>query len=352
MRDVSPALRIHGQIYEGWTGVSVTRDIEQMAGVFQLSLRDKWAGMKSLGAVRPGLACSLSESDEPMVTGWLDSVEMSIAYEDHSITATGRDKTGDLIDCAAIHQGGSWDNQSIYAIATDLCRPFSVAVTANAPAAHETVKQFKLEESEKVFDAIERLCRIKGLLPTSTPAGALLLTSGDQATSSGASLRTGKDGNVLHAQATFNNAQRFATYIVKGQDSGLGLSDAAAATGPKGSTQDAGITRYRPLTVLAEDSVDAAACQKRAEWEASVRAGRARRLIATVQGWHHAGGLWRPLTLVDCEIPEVNLSARMLISAVTYSRNSEDGTTTELTLADPAAFAGLAMGEQDVAWGF
>ena len=352
MPDVTPALHIDGQIYEGWTSVEVTRDIERMAGAFRLQLTDRWPGNENNRAVKPGFACRLSERSETLVTGWIDSVDVSFDNSDHTISAVGRDKTGDLVDCAAIHAGGEWKNQTVAQIATDLCRPFGITAVAEAPEAHNMVATFKLEEGETAFAAIERLSRLKGLLCTSYTDGRLRLTTSAVATTTSATVKSGPNGNVLSATATFNHAERFSSYTIKGQDNAADFASPDVATAPAGKATDALITRYRPTTILAEDVVDAAACQKRAEWEASVRAGRARRLSVTVQGWYIDGALWRPLTLVDCEIPEVNLTGRMLVSAVTYTL-SDAGTTAALTLVDPAAFTGLAQPEAPAeSWGW
>ena len=343
MPDVTPALHIDGQIYEGWTSVEVTRDIERMAGAFRLQLTDRWPGIESKRAVKPGFECRLTEQNETLVTGWIDSVDVSFGSNDHTISAVGRDKTGDLVDCAAIHAGGEWKDQTVAQIATDLCRPFGITAVAEAPEARTTIGTFKLEEGETAFAAIERLSRLKGLLCTSFTDGRLRLTTATVANVTDAALKSGPDGNVLSATAAFNHAERFSSYTIKGQDSAADFASPDDATAPAGKAVDAIISRYRPTTILAEDVVDAAACQKRAEWEASVRAGRARRLSVTVQGWYIDGALWQPLTLVDCEIPEVNLTGRMLISAVPAS----------LTLADPAAFTGLVQPEAPAeTWGW
>ncbi len=350
MADANPELSINGEIYQGWTEVSVTRDIERMAGAFELKLTDKWPKIESLRAVKPGFACSLNNGNDTLVTGWLDAVDLAISTGDHTITAIGRDKTGDLIDCAAIHAGGEWADQTIEQIANDLCRPFAITVIAAAAAAREVIKKFKIEESETAFAAIERLCRIKGLLATSTPEGALLITSAQNASRITATLKDGIGGNLLAAQASFNHAERFSSYTVKGQDGGFDFAGGEDAASPKGVANDPAITRYRPTIVLAEETVDAAACEARAKWEASVRAGRARRLNVTVQGWNHAGGIWLPLRLISCDIEKVNLSGEMLISAVTH-KIGDGGTTTDLTLADPLAFTGLAVPET-TDWGW
>ncbi len=355
MSDVLPELHIDGKIYSGWTEVSVTRDIERMAGAFELKLTDKWPGIESARAVLPGEACRLTEAGDTLVTGWLDDVDFDLAAVDDTISAVGRDKTGDLVDCAAIHAGGGWNDQPLHGIANDICKPFGITVQSDTSEARENIRRFQLEDSETAFAAIERLCRIKGVLPTSTPAGVLLLTSAERATRSGATLRHGDGGNVMAVKARFSHSQRFSKYIVKGQNAGFDEVYGDDASAPKGEATDAGIARYRPTIIQAEDSVDAGACERRAKWEASVRRGRGRRATVTVQGWRHRSDLWRPLTLVDCEIPKLNLSAEMLISAVTYSLSEQDGTTAELTLADPAAFTGLAIGENpddEPVWGW
>lgn len=352
MPDANPSLIINGEIYEGWTEVSVTRDIERMSGAFELKLTDKWPNLERLRAVKPGFECTLNNGSDRLVTGWLDAVDVSISTGDHTITAIGRDKTGDLVDCAAVHAGGEWIDQTIEQIASDICQPFGITVIVDAAAGHEVIRKFKLEESETGFAAIERLCRIKGLLATSTPEGALRITSASNAVRISATLKDGVGGNVLAAQASFNHAERFSTYTVKGQADGFAMDGGTDAAGPKGVATDPGITRYRPTTVLAEETVDAAACEVRAKWEASVRAGRAKRLTSTVQGWYHAEGFWRPLTQVSCDIEKVNLAGDMLISAVT-NKISDGGTTTELTLADPRAFTGLAVPQPaDTDWGW
>lgn len=353
MSDVSPELHVDGKIYSGWTEVSVTRDIERMSGAFDLQLTDKWPGIESARAVRPGEACRLVESGDTLVTGWIDDVDLDLGSADHTISAVGRDKTGDLVDCAAIHAGGEWTDQPLDAIATDICRPFGITVQAPAAEARQTIRRFKLEESETAFAAIERLCRIKGILPTSTTSGRLVLTSADQARRTGATLRQGDDGNVMAVKARFSSSQRFSSYTVKGQDGGFEFGSGEEAASPKGEATDPDISRYRPTIVLAEDSVDAGACERRARWEASVRRGRGRRCSVTVQGWRHRSDLWRPLTLVDCDIPKLNLAAEMLVSAVTYKIGAQDGTTAELTLADPQAFTGFAIGEkEETEWGW
>ncbi|MEQ8318773.1 MAG: contractile injection system protein, VgrG/Pvc8 family [Rhodospirillales bacterium] len=345
MPDANPELHIDGQIYGGWTEVSVTRDIERMAGAFDLKLTDKWPGIESARAVLPGQACRLTDAGDTLVTGWLDDVGLDLGASDHTISAVGRDSTGDLVDCAAIHAGGGWADQALQEIAEDICRPFGITVQADAAEAKSSIRRFQLEDGETAFAAIERLCRIKGVLPTSTPAGRLLLTSADRAQRSGATLRQGDGGNVLSVNARFSHSQRFSQYIVKGQNAGYEEVSGDDAAGAKGEAGDPGITRYRPTIIQAEDSVDAGACERRAKWEASVRRGRARRATVMVQGWRLGQLLWRPLTRVDCNIPKLNLAGEMLVTAVTYSLSEQDGTTAELTLADPAAFTGLAIGE-------
>jgi prophage tail gpP-like protein len=80
---------------------------------------------------------------------------------------------------------------------------------------------------------------------------------------------------------------------------------------------------------------------KRALWECARRAGRGRVVSLTCDSWRDAGGkLWEPNTLANVALPTLKISEQMmLIAEVTYRIDGDRGTTAELTLAPPAAYA-------------
>ncbi len=79
--------------------------------------------------------------------------------------------------------------------------------------------------------------------------------------------------NILSAAVNFDNSERFSEYHVKGQASSV-VGNVNDNTKGKGLAKDNGISRYRPLLVLAENSADTDGSQKRANWEASFRTAK------------------------------------------------------------------------------
>ena len=77
----------------------------------------------------------------------------------------------------------------------------------------------------------------------------------------------------------------------------------------------------------------------RIEWEASVRAARARSVRVTVQGWREeeGGELWAPGRLVRVVDDWLGLDRELLVSTTVQSI-SDRGTLTQLTLYPENAF--------------
>ena len=70
--------------------------------------------------------------------------------------------------------------------------------------------------------------------------------------------------------------------------------DAETITSPSGSATDPGVTRHRPLVLVAETQSGGPSLASRAAHEAKTRAARGRQAVYTLPGWRNAqGGLWR-----------------------------------------------------------
>lgn len=128
--------------------------------------------------MRTGQSLTLRINGQTVISGWLDQVSQRISATRHQISISGRDKTGDLVDCAAIHPGSQWRNRTLAQIAADLCAPFGIAVRwqVNDDTAARPFSSFTLENSETVADALTRSARHRGVLVTSNADGDLVFT--------------------------------------------------------------------------------------------------------------------------------------------------------------------------------
>lgn len=334
-------LSIEGENYEGWKSAVVTRSIETISGSFELGFAERFAGVPSTRPIRPGQACILRVNGEAVMTGHVDDVEMGYDSARHEVRVAGRDATGDLVDCSAIHATGEWKNRDLFQIAVDVCAPFGIEVAGTTDVG-DPFKKFAIQEGETAFETIERAARMRGVLLLSDGLGGLEIGRVTQEKSS-AVLERGV--NIKAAAGRFSHRGRFSKYIVKGQTSGNDLFSGAAAGGQKGEAEDKRITRYRPRIIIAEEGGGAKHFQERAEWERNVRFGRGSQVVYTVVGWDDGEKLWRPNTRVTVRdewegLPEET----MLISSVKLLLD-EQGSRAELGVVPPQAFDRVALPE-------
>lgn len=336
-------LLIDGKAYGGWTRVEVQRGIEQIAGGFVLQLTSKYPGVDTPMQLREGLPCEVRLGADTVISGYIDDYETDDTPTSSQVKISGRDKTGDLVDCSAIFK--AWRGVKLEQIVTDIARPFGIAVVV-APGTDtgEVFKRYALEDGEKAFDAIDRACRLRGVLVTSTPDGNLLITTAGTV-SSGVELVEGVNMTKFNSRHSWK--ERHSEIILKGQVPGDDQENGAAAAHLKASAKDAEIDRYRPLVVMAEHGTSSKALGDRAAWEVLVRMGRGKRGGCTVVGWRtgkdgQEGPLWQPNTLINVHSERMNLDAELLIVSCAYQL-TEQGKNTDITFARPEAFA-LAEG--------
>jgi prophage tail gpP-like protein len=254
----------------------------------------------------------------------------------------GRDAVGDLIDCSAALRPGRWENRTLTQIAADICRPFGIAVTATADVG-PVFAAFAVQPGESAFEAIERACRFRGVLPISDGRGGLVLA---EPSTERLSVALVQGENILAASAALSFRDRFSAYTALGQAAGMDESTPEQNASPAGRATDPGVTRYRPLIVIAEESADAAGLARRAVWEAAVRRGRSSRAVITVQGWSHPGGVWAPNRRVLVRAPWLQLDAEMLIVSVHLLRDAS-GTRAEIEVCPPEGLTPIEITQGD-----
>ena len=336
-------LLVNGVEYSGWTSARVTRGIEQICGAFEMSVTERWADQTVRGKIRLGDACALLLSGTTLITGYVDEISPSYTAAAREVVVRGRDITSDLVDCSA--PTGQTQGQTFLALAKHWCAPHGVSVSVAAGV--DMSKPFSIEigqDSESVFERLERLARHRGVLLVSDGLGGLIVT---RASTQRLSTRLVLGQNILRGRGEFSQRDLYYRYTVKGQKQEVAFS----GPGTPSSTAfvlDKSMRGNRTLTVLTEHPADIATCKDRARWECNVRSGRGARLHYTVQGWTHDGAaVWPINQRVHVSDEWLEEDREFLITAVEFIL-SADGTFTELTLCDPAAFNLLALPEEAV----
>ena len=331
------SLSIGGRDHIGWTEATVTRSLETISGAFQITLTEREPGETTPRVIRPGDACRVLLDGDAVIQGWVDDAGVDYDATSHILSVRGRDSTGDLVDCSAATEPGEWKDARLEEIATALCRPFGIGVSRETDTG-EPFARFRIEEGESVFEAIDRACRFRAVLPRSDGAGLLILGTPSRSRSD---VRLERGRNIISASATSSWLSRYSDYTLLGQQAGgLDGFTAEQVAHVRATARDAGVNRHRPLTIIGEQSQAEDEALARVQWEANVRAARSRTVRITVQGWQEVpdGDLWEPGRLVYVSDDWLGIDQDLLVSATSQTLGA-GGTLTDLDLVPPDSFA-------------
>ncbi|EHW4152126.1 baseplate protein [Salmonella enterica subsp. enterica serovar Kottbus] len=333
-------LKVDGKIFSGWTSVTVNRSIETMAGYFDLGVNVQTS--TDLSSLAPGKPFTLSIDGQTVITGYTDGRRRQMGADSMKITIAGRDKTADLIDCAAIYKGGQWKKRTLEQIARDLCQPYGVAVRWELTDAESAApfSSFTLDHSETVYEALGRAARARGVLITSNAAGDLVFTRADESHSD----RLVLGENMLSVDFDEDYRDRFSEYTVKGHGRSNGkvgdTVDARTIASQKGTATDSAITRYRPMIILADSKIDAQSATARALREQRRRLAKSVTFEAQLDGWTRSNGqIWMPNILAEIDASKFAIqTGPLLVSKVVLTLDDREGVKTTLTLAPRDGF--------------
>lgn len=336
-------LKVSGNAYEGWKGVTIEKSLRQMTGTFGLTTTDIYPGQPKKWNIAMGDECIIEVNDQKLITGYIEDIDIDYDKESHEIQFGGRDKTGDLIDCSYDETEKEWKGLSIAKVIKIWCSPFgiSVVVDSSVSSIANTVwpDNIKADEGDTIFDLITKICTMKGILPVSYGDGKLTLTQTGIGYKTDDALITGV--NILSGGLRQSDKDRFQTYIVKGQGTGNdSKTDLFSFTSPVARETDNVITRYRPAVIFTETACDTGRCIQRARWEKNYRAGNSRSLIYKVQGWTQSTGkIWPLNSMVQVKDDKLSINETLLISDLSFKVDKMNGTVTEMRLVHPDSFS-------------
>ncbi|WP_173834972.1 phage baseplate assembly protein [Halomonas sp. HG01] len=331
-------LQIGSQRHQGWQSVRIRLSLDQVADDFELGLTERWSEAGQVRPVTPGEACTVAVGDELVVTGYLDEVLPDYDAERHSITARGRSRAADLVDCSGIDQ--RFDGRTLVQIARALAEPYGIEVIDRIGASRP-LRAFALEDGQPIAEALERAAQIRGARIVSDAEGRLLIVHAVQR-----EIRTPLvlGSNIRAGRGQFSDRDRFNEYVVEGQTPGDDSWHGEAAASPRARAQDPRVRAPRRTLIVSDTPADPADCQARAELEARRRWAQGRGITYTVGTWRHEQGVWRPGDLVPVRDPYLGLDERLLVSEVQLLEDDQ-GRRAELRVAPPAAFEPVPVPE-------
>lgn len=366
------SVSVNGMVLDRWTSVAINRDLGEICGSFELTLRDDARSLAAWPYGTPGQIgplllsqpVEISVYGQVVLRGWVEAVEPSYQEGEASLTIAGRDIAGDLVDCTAGPEGPvEFKGLRLEEFAERLCAPFRIGVRCDVDTG-EPFEKISVDVTETVLSAIEKYARQREVLVTSDGIADLVLTRSGQ-TRAAADIK-GPGPGVLMVRGQFSATDRFSDYYVKGQaaraagarssaapmtpgsspearvDAYLGMGGAAAreAGGVTvlGHARDTEITRHRPMVTLLKASGKDADAHSQADWMARVHRARGDNLVIALQGWRAAGQLWQPNCLTRVTDRFMMVDRDYLIAGVRYGYGDSEGEVAELRVTGPEAY--------------
>lgn len=357
-----------GMVFRDWSRVEVTRSLTDIAGGFQLHYDDyarlqysipQMPNRADIMLLRTRMPARIELDGELVLLGWVDEVDWEVDGQHMTAHLSGRDVTGDLVDCSANPEGpAEYKGLTVLAIAQAICKPFGITVRAEVDVG-APLPDFALDVGELAMSAIDKAAKQRALLVVSDGVGGLLLTRGGLRR---APAPLTLPGNAVSFGVRQSDKERYSDYWVKGQvrDARAGRharhgptsrpgrarpADGTAtalhsrrlvSTGPldgtaypmgagppvaqatptrtarqqaeraplagTGHAVDPDVTRYRPKVWVARSQSGAASNQVLAEWRMRIARARSVHHRWTVLEWRAGADrrLWRPNETVAC----------------------------------------------------
>lgn len=325
-------LTIDGTAYEGWINATVDRGLDDFAHGFDLNYLDKWSDAAGPWPIEGGDLCTVSWGSEVLITGRVERPRKRVTSDAWSLDAAGRSLTGVLVKSSAVHETGYWTGRTATQIASDLCAPYDIRVTANLPDT-EKFPRFAIREGETVHDALDRLCKIRAYLPRTLPSGDVELFVSNAPGVERTPVIVLDVDSAIERDWSDDTTKRHSEYHVRA--TGVGTPEESQA---QAVATDSGVDYYCPLVVVGDAPASSEQAALRAQWECNTRSGRGESLVYTFQDpINLAGRVYGPTQRYRVKDTYLGVDAVLMCS---HSRLQvgEKGVTCTVSLVHPEAY--------------
>jgi prophage tail gpP-like protein len=315
MSEVS--LYVNGNRFSDWIEVSIKHSINSLSSQFDLTVAPPKVDLSKLG-LRPNDECRLEVDGRPVITGYVDSVSLSVSGSSVGYSISGRSKTSDLVDCSYRDKTHSFENISPIALIKKIASKFNIRVASNLSL--KNLKQFSISPGESAWESISKIVSKYGLIVYPNGTGGLVITDETEGIFNAHIIDS---ENAPSFNISFDGSQRFSEYYVVSQAPTDDFFNGENANQSEGMATDSYTKRYRPLIIEAETGSDSSSAKDRAQFEASRRAAESTRISVSMPSWiNEENELWAINKEVQITCNYFGLKNYALISSVELKKTA------------------------------
>jgi prophage tail gpP-like protein len=332
-------LEVEGIKYEGFTDVGVNSALENFSSSFSFSTTIK---ENSLGVIQNdlklGQQARVFVGDDLVITGYIESLDISYSGGSHSINVSGRDIGGDLID-SSIRQRSYIQRDFFKLINLVLVdNGYSIKVINKVGnLTLEPTETIKTEQSDSVFDFLDRYAKKLQVLLKINPNGDLEIIREDSDVVKNFLINDfTQNNNILSASLNLTSVNRFNVIEVYSQDNNK--THTSTGISQKGTATDSKIRTTRRKVITMNTASQAKSLTALAEWNVNLRRAKGSRYSCKVVGFYSGKNVWQPNKLVNIIDLTAQVQGNFLIQGVEFSQSLQ-GSFTTLDIVERGAFS-------------
>lgn len=375
----------NGNNYELFDSISVARSLDSIAGNFSVTFTvsdyNANGGQKLPLLLNEDVQIEVDGRVE--LTGRIEAARVAYAADKHTVTFTGRDKTGDLIDSSV----GDWAIFTAASLPEIILRTLTLANMDDIGLSFSSGLKGRLDAEpfgigdgsagdvgDTVFNFLESYCRKRQVLMSTDGFGGIKLLDASDVSNSGAQIinRINDDGsnNVLMGQVDIDTTKRFNKFVVSSagnasqvneervidtedinvtldevddffdQFDNDGVVSDLELSNSRGEFVDEGTPLIRRVKhIQAEATSSQKDCQARAIWEYNLSLGQYLKYVVTLQGHSDSNGKQFVLNnLYRIQDDFAGLSEDLLLKSIKWDVSLKGGSTTQLVFVLPEAY--------------
>ncbi len=329
--DNTVSLLIGGKTHSQWTDYDIDSALLTPADDFVLTLGRPVDAKPD--AVRPGDKVQVRIGSDTVLSGRIDRVDTHTAKGQKTLTISGRDEAGVLLDCSCpLFNAQEMDLKQII---ETIVKPLGIGKIRIDAAKTEKTHKVQIEPGSRAWDALVQYAEANGLWPWMEPDGTLVVGGPDYTVppSGELVLRTGgKGNNVESLEVERDMAARYSEITVLGQ-SHSGKHNIRA------TVKDTEVKIHRPLVAVEGDIDSKAEAERKAKkLLADSRLGGLT-ITATVQGHRNDEGvLWQPGQRLQVSSEPDGIDGIYFLIARKFLGGRNRPTQTVLTLKEDGAW--------------
>jgi prophage tail gpP-like protein len=337
------SLSIAGVSHADWTTYEIDSDLLTPADAWRVSL----GGAHALpDAIQPGADCVIRYGADTVMVGVVDEITEQLDKRGHSISLSGRDMAGQLLDCSAPVFNEL--QVSLERILKAICDALKINNRRIDAVSTQMRHKVSTTPGQTSWEVLQNAAEANGLWPWFDPSGTLILGRPDVPKEANATLVLSRDNptqnNVLSATYTRSLHDVYSEVRILGQAAGAdgaramrGVWGSAPKDKPLKVTWGNGAAetplRHRPKISTDYESDNPKVAELRANKELADGLLKSKCVKCTVRGHRtDEGVMWTPGMRVSLKLDALGVTGVWLLMSRTLRGGRDGGTVTELTL--------------------